>query len=183
MILGVSFPLSTQALTQWTQMEPTGAAMLMGNVVIATADGIHILDNPENDNGQGIHAFFETIRTDFGSHNLKAMRSVYVRGRIKKLGIVLKTENDPPNPNLYESSTGELVQEEGYIQGKRDQEGCYWQLFIENIDCADFSLDAIDVLPIIKPAKKHRLPGVFKTSASSRQKTGSNIVLPKMVSA
>ena len=179
MILGISFPLKTQSITQWTQIEPTGLAMLMGNVVVATANGIHILDNPENDNGVGIHGYLETVRTDFGSHNLKSIRSVYVRGRIKKLGVVLKTENDPPNPILYESSTGELTQEEGYLQGRRDQEGCYWQLHIENIDCTDFSLDAIDVLPIVKPPKKHRLPGRFKTIA--KQKSGGDILLPNLV--
>lgn len=163
MILGISFPLKTQALTQYAHLNPTGVTMLNGKVVLTTDDGVHVLDNEQDDNGVNISAWFKTIRTDFGFHNRKKIRSVYLRALAQALEVSLITE-DTTRAFDYESSDGSLRQEEGYVQGRRDQVGAYWQLKIANKDGEDFSLDSIDMLVVPTSFKIDRRPVTFRST-------------------
>jgi hypothetical protein len=159
---GITLPIHSKALTQYILPGTvTGAAMLHGQPVVATSDGIHILDNPVDDTGQAISAWFKTVRSDFGMHNRKRFRTVYIRGLIEKLAVTLDTadgtDTDGTSPVMtYQSSDGSLKQEEGYFPGRRDQAATWWQLKIANVAGEDFSVDAVEVLPVILQPKRGR---------------------------
>ncbi len=158
MINGISVALKSQAATQYLGIAAQGAAMLAGKPVIALADGIHFLDNAATDEGVQIESWVKTVKTDFGDHARKRMRALYFRGKAKKLGITLSTEDT--NLELeYVSSDGTLKQEEGYVQGQRSQLGAYWQIKVANEDGEDFSIDSLDALIVVRPMRTGRLPG------------------------
>ena len=158
MINGISQFIKSRAVTQYLGLAVQGAAMLDGKVVLALEDGIYFLDNPDSDAGFQIQAWFKSIKTDFGSHARKRLRSLYFRGKVKELGIHLHTE-DVDLALEYKSSTGEMRQEEGYVQGQRSQFGTYWQIGIANKDGNDFSVDGIDALLVTRPMMTGRYPG------------------------
>lgn len=161
MLLGISFPLKTQALTQYAHLNPTNVTMLNEKVILTTIDGIYVLDNEQDDDGVSITAWFKTIRTDFGFHNRKKVRSVYLRALAQALEVSMITEDATTTAN-YNSSDDTLRQEEGYVQGRRDQVGTYWQLKIANKAGEDFSIDAIDIEIIPLCLKIGRRPQIFK---------------------
>jgi hypothetical protein len=153
MIVGVTLPLQSRALTQYVNIPATGAAMLQGKLIVATATGLHTLDNSESDNGTAIPAWFRSIKTDFGAHNRKRIRSLFLRGLAKLLKVSLYTEAATTDMT-YTSSTGDLEQEEGFMRGRRDQWGAYWQIGVANVTGEDFSVDAVDVQLVVQPKLK-----------------------------
>ena len=144
MITGLSIPLKTMAITQYLGIPATGAAMLSGKVVVTAADGIHVIDSAASDNGTKINACIKTIRTDFGQHARKRVRTVFVRGKANTLQVTL-TADDTSLALQYQHTRG-FSQDGGFVQGRRTQSGVYWQFEVKNVSGGDFSIDAVDVL-------------------------------------
>ena len=161
MIVGITLPLQSKALTQYVGIPATGAAMFHGKLLVTTATGIHALDSAVSDNGTAISAWFRTIKTDFMSHNRKRIRSIFLRALAKVLRVSLRTEESSFDLS-YASSTGDLEQEEGYLRGQRTQVGTYWQLEVANVAGEDFSIDAVDVQIVTQARVKGRIPGEFR---------------------
>jgi len=144
MITGLSVPLRNRAITQYLGIEATGVAMLNGKVIVTTSDGIHILDDTQSDNGTQINACVKTLKTDFGVFGNKRMRSLFIRGYIKRLKVYLNTESQ--NLERICTQQGGPVQDGAWVQGQRAQVGKYWQFEIRNISGEDFSVDGVDAL-------------------------------------
>jgi len=157
MINGISQFLKNRAISQYLGIAAQGAAILKGETVVAMEDGIYFLDSPDSDEGFQIHAWIKSIKTDFGTHARKRMRSLYFRGKAKELEISLGTE-DTILDLEYSSTSGELRQKEGYVQGQHSQFGTYWQIGVGNKNGDDFSIDAIDALLVTRPMATGRRP-------------------------
>lgn len=150
MILGIAFPLKTRALTQFAHINPTGIAMLDGRIIITTATGIHALDNPDDDNGAKITAWFDTVKTDLGVNNTKRLRTIYIRGYFKNILVGTRVEDEEAySETRLDSKINTLSQQAGYVPCARDQAGTYFQIRVKNYDGQDFSVDSIDVRPVI----------------------------------
>lgn len=155
MILGIALPLKTRALTQFIHINPTGVAMLNGRVIVTTATGIFALDDPESDDGTKIVARFDTIKTDLGINNAKRLRSIFLRGYFKNLLVGTRTEaTEEYTSARLDSKVNAVAQQAGYVPCMRDVAGTYFQIRVSNYDGQDFSVDAIDVLPIVLSAKR-----------------------------
>ncbi len=153
-MIGITLPLKSRALTQYTGLPVTGVAMLENKVLVATDEGIHVLDSAVSDNGTAISAYFRSVNTDFGMHNRKRVRSLFLRAFAQRLNIKMLTEDFE-----YTSS---FIQEEGYIRGRRDRVGTYWQFEISNVGGDDFSIDAVDIQIVPQQKTKARMPAVFR---------------------
>lgn len=144
MITGLSMPIGTMAISQYLGVPATGAAMLDGKIVVTTADGIHVLDSTASDNGTQIAACVKTVKTDFGQHGRKRVRSMFIRGLTHRLRVSLSTETQ--TLTLHHQHIDGFSQDGGFVSGQRSQSGRYWQFEFRNMSGEDFSVDGVDVV-------------------------------------
>ena len=142
--LGLSICLNNFAVSQYCRYDFDS----MYGRMAAGKDGIFVLNNADNDNGKYIESVIELPLTDLGISNLKRLRNVYV-GYETNGSLKLKVQDDEGNEREYILNNNGNLQQGGRIPIGRDGKGRYWQLRLENIDGCDFSLDTIEVIPVI----------------------------------
>ena len=114
----------------------------------AGKEGIYVLDSANDDDGSRIDSIVELPLTDLGISNLKRLRNVYI-GYEANGSLKLKVLNDEGNEREYVLKNDGGLQQGGRIPIGRDGKGRYWQLRLENVEGCDFSLDTIEIIPII----------------------------------
>ena len=114
----------------------------------AGENGIFTLDDAETDAGVTIDSIIELPLTDFGISHQKRLRSVYI-GYETKGSLKLIVSNDEGNEREYFLESTREKQHGEKISIDRDGKGRYWQFRIENIDGCDFSLDVIEIIPVV----------------------------------
>ena len=144
--LNLSMCLSNFAVSQYCRYNFNS---LCGKLA-AGEDGIFTLDDAENDAGVTIDSVVELPLTDFGISHQKRLRSIYV-GYETEGSLKLTVTNDEGNEREYTLSALKIgnLQHGGKVSVDRDEKGRYWKLKIENIGGCDFSLDMIEVIPVI----------------------------------
>ena len=142
--LGLSMCLNNLAVSQYCRYN---FVSLCGKLA-AGKDGIFTLDDAEDDAGVTIDSVVELPLTDLGASYQKRLRSIYV-GYEAEGSLLLKVSNDDGNEREYTLATTSNNQHGGKVSIGRDGKGRYWQLRIENVNGCDFSLDMIEIIPII----------------------------------
>lgn len=148
--LGLCIRLSNFAVSQYIKYRFKSMNEFQGKYLGAGTDGIFVLDTTEKDSGVDIDSIIELYKTDFGVANQKRFRSVYI-GYETSGDLKLTLSNDDGNEREYQLApikTGQL-QHGGKIPVNRDGKGRYWTFKIENVDGCDFSIDSIEVIPIV----------------------------------
>jgi hypothetical protein len=136
--------------TQYSNFNFNSFGNLGGMVLGANEDGIFLLDSADNDDGTPIDAFLELLTSDFGIPNAKRMRIIDIGyeadGQIK---VVLKADDRFEYVLYLAPAATNRQQDRGRAKGQRNVKGRYWTARIENTDGCDFSIDHIQIIPII----------------------------------
>jgi len=142
--------LKNLAITQYTNYNFNSFAKIGDTHVGFSEDGIYELDNASDDDGTDIDAFAELVRSDWGIPNGKRVRKMYVGYEADgKLQFTLTSDEGVVEVYTLQPTITDLKQDGGVINGRRRQRGRYWEEKISNTLGCDFSLDAIDVIPVV----------------------------------
>jgi hypothetical protein len=121
----------------------------------ANESGIFEIDSTEFDNtadgtGDDIESFFELLTTDFGIANPKRIRSLYF-GYEADGNLLITVYDDDNNERHYILEPNHIPnkQSSAKVSIGRDGKGRYYTFRIDNISGADFSIDNIEVVPVI----------------------------------
>ena len=153
--LGICLNLRQLAPSQYANYNFNSFCELGEDVLAAGDDGIFTLDGTDNDNGTPITAYFEPLLTDLGIANPKRMRGLYL-GYEANGTIKVTVEVDELHERIeyvFPAGKGRL-QGGGRASGRKDQTGRYWKYQIKNTRGCDFSVDRLEVIPIILPPRK-----------------------------
>ena len=148
--LGLSMCLNNLAVSQYCRNKFDSMCKFGGKYLGAGRDGIATLDDAETDAGIIIDSIIELPLTDFGISHQKRLRSIYI-GYETEGSLKLTVTNDEGNEREYTLSALKTsnLQHGGKVSIDRDGKGRYWKLKIENVDGCDFSLDMIEIIPVI----------------------------------
>jgi len=122
-----------------------------GNAYLgANSSGIFTLDSGDQDNTSEIEAFFELATSDWGIPSQKRIRKMYVSGEFDS-DIQLAVYDDEDNERIFILEPIHLSnkQHTQKVTIGRDGKGTYWMVRIDNINGSDFSIDRIQVIPVI----------------------------------
>lgn len=165
-LISVIMNLQNKAVTQYSNFDFNSFCKIGDNFLAASDAGLFSLEG-DNDNGADIDAEFELVTTDFGIANLKRLRSIYVGGQADG-DTALTVKDDEGNAREYPNPLFKDGQQTGMkVSVGRNGIGRYWSIGVKNVDGADFSVDSIEVLPIVL-GKKPRKIGNLPARAASR---------------
>ena len=118
--------------------------------LLSSGTGLYQYDG-DTDNGNPVEAYFITATMDFGESNDKRLRYVYLSLEATgDLVMSIKTEkvSEIDFPVLVDVAAG---QQDIRIPVSRSLHGRFWTIKVSNTSSgADFSIDEIKVLPIIR---------------------------------
>ena len=148
--LGLSICLNNLAVSQYCNHKFDSIVKFGERYIGAGQDGIATLDDAETDGGAVIDSVIELPLTDFGISHQKRLRSIYI-GYETEGSLKLTVTNDEGNVREYTLTalTAGNIQHGGKVSINRDGKGRYWKLKIENVNGCDFSIDMIEVIPVI----------------------------------
>ena len=120
----------------------------------ANENGIFELNSGELDVAALIESIIELLTTDLGVSNQKRIRSVYV-GYEADGDLLLVVYDDDSNQRefILDPNHTDNEQSSAKVPVGRDGKGRYWTFRIENIAGADFSIDNIELVPILLNCK------------------------------
>lgn len=155
--LVLALNLKTKGVTQYTDYNLEGACVdQAGQPWGALDSGIQKLEEPVHDEGH-INAWAELPVTDLNNPNQKRLRSLLVAGEAEDdLLLDVAMDEDPATQRTLTVDKLDLSQAGGKANGRRDQKGRHIQVTVRNQNGADFSVDAIDVLPVLLQTKPGR---------------------------
>lgn len=115
-------------------------------------DGIYALGKEyDDDNGTDIDAYADTLDSDFDIASEKRLRSMNIR-YLTNGTIILSYMTD--RTTTYQSTVlpdNSTRKPHGRkVPGTRDMRGTYYRFRIENVDGADFTFNAIGIVPIVR---------------------------------
>ena len=148
--LGLCMRLENFAVSQYIRYKFRSMCNFQGKSLGVGSEGIFTLDTADHDDGYFIDSIVELHKTDFGISHQKRLRSIYVgyetSGRLK-----LTLKNDDGNEREYSLNpiVVKQLQHGGKVSINRDGKGRYWIFTIENVDGCDFSVDNIEVIPVV----------------------------------
>ena len=157
-MLGLHTNLSNMASAQWDGFNFKSVCQLNGVCLGANTDGIFVLGSSDTDQyidadntGSEIDAYFELPKTDLGISNSKHIRSGYVGHESDgELRVTIKLDDEATGFTDSMSPEGtENKQRSGEIRGRRDHYGRYFTTKVQNTNGCDFSVDSIEVIPVI----------------------------------
>jgi len=116
----------------------------------ANSSGIFTLDSGDLDDTEEIEAFFELVTSDWGIPNQKRIRSMYISLEANS-DLQITLYDDEENQRTYVIEPIHLLnkQHTAKVIIGRDGKGTYWMLRIDNINGSDFSIDRIQVVPVV----------------------------------
>lgn len=150
--------LSGNQLSQFTNYNYNSICKFHGKYYGASDSGIFELDTGDLDDTATIHAYFELPVSDWGVDNQKRIRSAHLG--VESNGELLLTLTDDEGRSYPYTVTPNQVSHKQHgtkiTAGRNNGKGRYWQLRVDNIDGADFSVNSISVYPVIlntRPAR------------------------------
>lgn len=114
----------------------------------ANGEGLFELGG-ETDNGAGISSVFALATTNFGILNPKRLRSVLL-GYEADDELMLSLHADDGEAKDYFVKSTQDGQQRIKVPINRDQSGSFWKIIIKNQNGADFSIDTVHVIPIVR---------------------------------
>jgi len=138
--------LKRSAPYQWANFNFNSMAVFNGVPIATNEDGLYSLFDSDQDDGSEIDAFFELTTTDFGDSGTKAFRFLILSGKYSEvMKVTLKSDDATTRPYLVRpKSTGLKQSRAERIPCRRDHQGVYWMVRVDNKSGGDFSVDAID---------------------------------------
>lgn len=111
-------------------------------------NGIFELDKGDLDGTNPIQAFFLTHTNDFKSSFNSRVRSLYIGGEANgMMQITCITDEKEGSPATFEMKDQE--QSTVKVPGNRDEAGRYRSFKVENLNGSDFSIDKIEMVPVL----------------------------------
>ena len=139
--------LENLAPTQYQEFNFASMCALGDTWIGGNEDGLYELAG-DDDNGTGITAQVEFLRSDFGLENQKSILLAQVSG--EGSGGLRLTFKAGENREFSVDFVLEKELQDGVkVYGTRDLVGQYWELRLENIGGAAFSVDKIDIFPSV----------------------------------
>lgn len=144
-------------LSQWANYNFNSMVRIGDVHVGANDEGLYKLDSGNSDDVQDIDAFFELAMSDWGIAHQKRIRYFYI-GCECNGDLMVLVKNDDGYFKAYDVQPNHTPNQQHSIKvpGSRDGKGRYWTVRIENVNGSDFSIDQIEVMPVIlarKPSK------------------------------
>lgn len=144
----ICYNLKINGLTQYTNFDFNSMCRFNGQTLAASDGGLFVIDSGDDDDGTDIDAYFELPRSDFGSAYQKRIRSGYA-GYESSGTLNIKLATDEGTAVTLPLSPTRSGQHGGRFPGRRDTKGRYHTIRVENVDGCDFSIDRIDIIPVI----------------------------------
>ncbi len=153
-LLGLCLQLDRLALSQYANFNFNSMCKFGDTYLGADENGIFELETGDLDDTETIEAFFELVTSDWGIQNQKRIRSLYI-GYESDGNLLVTWKDDDDNERSYVLKPNHIPnkQHSAKIPGARDGKGRYWMLRIDNMDGADFSIDRVDVTPVVLGSK------------------------------
>jgi hypothetical protein len=157
--LGLALNTSQGALTQYAGLEFTSFCVRNGVVIAARPTGICTLDDDaDTDGGTAISSLVESHLMDFGSHEQKRIRHLYLGcelGEDAQLDVTVTGDDESAAARTYtvENRRGAQQQHTERVPVGRDGKARYWNVAIQNVGGGDFSIDAVDALLVVLGGK------------------------------
>ena len=140
------------AVSQFTNYNFNSMCKFGDSYLGANENGLFLLNSGDKDNTTNIASRFRTMTNDFGYSHQKRIRSLYVNGEFAG-NMLLIVRNDGGNEREYTIEMSDLLQK-GYKKSiGRDGKGRHFDFEFQNVDGADFSIDLIEIIPIILARK------------------------------
>ena len=148
--LGLCLNLKGNQLSQWANYDFNSMAKIGDHYVGAGENGLCILNSGDFDQGQPIEAFFELATSDFGIPEQKRIRAMYF-GYESDGNLMVTVKDDDGTERSFSLSPNHTanLQHGAKVNGARDGKGRYWMVRVDNVNGSDFSVDSIQVLPIV----------------------------------
>lgn len=148
--LGLCLAFERVAPTQYRGYNFNSFCKFNGAYLGSNENGIFTLDSGDLDDTAEIEAFFELVTSDWGIPNQKRIRSMYLSYETNS-DLQLTIYDDEGNQRTYLLEPIHLSnkQHTQKVSIGRDGKGTYWMVRIDNINGSDFSVDRIQVVPVI----------------------------------
>jgi len=140
-------PLTGKGTTQRTPFPMTSMCRFGDNYLATSGSKLFSLGGNDFDSAS-INSYFEPITTDFGISNHKRLRYVYIGFQCTgKLQLVVTA--DEQTEYTYTINPTKIGQQKIRVTIDRNKKGRYWNFRIKNVSGSDFSIDSIEVLPVV----------------------------------
>src|SRR5574343_651319 len=140
----------TSATLQYTNYDFLSFVKFNGCDIAAGDGGIFQINTGDTDNNTDIDAYFKTCLTNFGSEFAKHLRTIWIAFESDG-DLIVQTSVEDDSLNSYNLSVimaSFLFQTEA-IPLHRDLYGVFWAVKISNSGGCNFSIDTIQVVPIV----------------------------------
>jgi len=144
----IDLNLFIKAPTQYTNVPFNSYANFDGINLGVSSGGLYQVCCGDSDDDSNIDSYFEIVKTDFGIHNPKRLRYVYVGFRSDE-DLTLTVQTDTSVAKSYTLKANKNRQQRSRVTIDRGAKGRYWSIKIANKTGYDFSIDFIHVLPIV----------------------------------
>jgi hypothetical protein len=120
----------------------------------ANSSGLFALDSGDLDATDDIEAFFELVTSDWGVPNQKRIRKMHISYETNG-DLMLTVKDDDGNQRNYMIDPIHLANKQHTVEVPigRDGKGAYWMIRIDNVNGSDFSIDRIQVVPVVLGGK------------------------------
>lgn len=137
---------ANNATTQYSDVDINAMCKVYQNYFASSSDGLYLM----NSGNEIISAYFVSAKMDFGIGNDKRLRYVYLS--LETDGdLQLEVNTEKVAAVIYPITISQSGQQDIRIPITRSLYGRFWTFKISNGSSgADFSIDTIRVLPIIK---------------------------------
>ncbi len=139
------------ATTQFMNFEFNSMVKFAGKYIGASDNGLFTLGGDLDDESL-IAASFELPNSDFGINNHKRLRHIYFGVETYgDLEIICTVDDKDHRTYKIQPVKGRTGQQRIRIPVGRDIKGRYWSFRINNPMGCDFSVDSVEILPVVLP--------------------------------
>jgi hypothetical protein len=139
---------ANDATTQYLNCDFNAMVELQGKAFASSSLGLFMVGG-DSDNGADIDAYFEPVTTDFGIANRKRLAFVYLKFHAAGNLLLTVSTDEHPTPQVYTVTVPAPGLQEVRIPIDRGLTGVWWTFQIGNDDGANFTIDEIQVLPMV----------------------------------
>ena len=150
MNLLMSLNFKNMAPTQLSDLAVNSLSVFNGELFVASADGLYRFASDSDE--EVVEAFFELPLSLLGYNGQKSPRSLLIAGRI--LGALKVLITDESGTTVTYTTATMDTYEGTKVALQSNQRGRYFNVRVENIDGAYFSIDQIDMVFIPGPESR-----------------------------
>jgi hypothetical protein len=156
--LGIALNTENFAPSQYAGLNFNSLCVFNGEILGAGETGLVELTG-EDDDGTEIYSLFQIPSTDLGLPKVKKVRSLVISGYTKGNLLITAVADNTEKTEYVVVSSGEIGTNNFKVDLSSIDEGRFVGLIVENINGADFSIDAMDLL--VLPTTRESIIGVI----------------------